>query len=641
MSFHVIMLLSFFYATLAGACGVAFVRLQQPIGYYAEKYDDPHWGSKKLLMLMEKQRNRGQDGAGIAVVKFDMPFGQEYMQQLRFPLENSVDTLFEHVMRDQKQPLSTDPSDWKSQFLYTGEAYLGHLRYGTYCGIQLKYCQPYVRHNEVACRHFALAGNFNMTNTSDLFQKVGDLGFSPVNESDTQVILDTISYYLDKEYERVMSEATDAGLSSRERTEFISQRIDLPLVFKHASRKWDGGYLFCGILGNGDAFLCRDPAGIRPGYYVINDEVIAAASERIALIDTFHLNENEILAVEPGHIIVIKKNGEITNTLFTTPLPEKSCVFERIYFSKASDGQIYEERKALGRELAPQIFDAIGGDLAHTIFTYVPNSSLAAFQGLTDTIGTHASQIALQQIEKDLSKGIVNKKEIQKLASLHVRTEYIITKNQRIRTFISADQNRKNLIAQLYEVTQGVVTPEDTWVVIDDSIVRGATLRDCLIQKLIELNPKKIIIVSSAPPVLYPDCYGIDISQLGKFIAFQAAVSLHKERGTLDLFDGIQAWCSMQKNASSIEIQNQVKQIYEPFTLGELSNKIAELVTPQNTDWKGTVQIVYQSLEGLRRAIPDFKGDWYFSGDYPTPGGFQVLNTSFLNWHKGDSGRSY
>lgn len=601
-------------------CGVALVRLKQPLDYYAKKYGDPAWGIKKLLSLMDKQRNRGQDGAGIAVVKFDMPQGQEYLHQLRSANENSLDYVYEHVMRDLQQPAQTDIKVRKQNCHYLGELMLGHLRYATHSSTDVKCCQPFVHVDTMASKHFALAGNFNMTNTQELFNQLHDWGLSLTSESDTHVILETIAYSLDDEFQKVKNQ------------------IDLVNVLKEASAKWDGGYVFSGILGNGDAFICRDPAGIRPGFYYSDDEVFAAASERVAIMDALDVAEDKVLPIKPGHVIVIKKNGEISETPFTNLLKEKQCSFERIYFSKASDPSIYEQRKALGRQLAQRVYEAIDGDLEHAIFTYIPNSSLCAFQGLVEEINRLARKNVVERIKKTAAVDFL---EIERLASISARTEYLVAKNQKMRTFITTDLNRDSLVAQLYGVTKGVVTPRDTLVVIDDSIVRGTTLRESLVKKLIGLNPKKIVIVSSAPPVMYPDCYGIDMSQLGRFVAFQAALALLKERTEMHLLKEIEASCLKQQYLPANKMQNELKRLYDHFSLEELSDKIAQLVTPTNINWKNKVQVIYQTIDGLHQSMPGFEGDWYFTGEYPTPGGFRVLNTSYLNWCENLDVRSY
>ena len=618
-------------------CGVALVRLNQPISYYAEKYHDPAWGVKKLMMLMEKQRNRGQDGAGMTVVKCHMPSGKEYVHHLRSVSSNAVDHLFEQVLAGLKDvPLNAaHEMDWKNATQFVGEVMLGHLRYATHSGIDLKYCQPFVRTHGMPCRHIALAGNFNMTNTQSLLKQLEQYGIALTTDSDTQVVLDTIAYHLDLEYEQIAR-----GMPGKSPA-MISSQIDLAKVLQNAAKGWDGGYLFCGVLGNGDAFVCRDPAGIRPGYYVYNENVFAVASEKIALIDTFDVGAKEVFPVQPGSILILKQNADLLEKQFTQPLPRRECTFERIYFSKINDPQIYKERKALGKHVAEHVFNEIGRDLAHAIFTYVPNSSLAAFQGLVEEIASLASQDALSMVAENMNKGTASLEDIKKLAVSKPRVEYLVSKNQRIRTFISSDQIRKTLVAQLYEVTKGIVTPEDTLVIIDDSIVRGITLKESLIKKLIELNPKKIIIVSSAPPVMFPDCYGIDMSQIGRFVAFQAAVSLLKEKRQAQLLEKVKHACLAQKNLPVSRMKNVVKEIYDICTSEEIAQKIAELVTPSEVQWNGSIKVIYQSLEGLHRAIPDHQGDWCFSGNYPTQGGFEVLNSSYLQWCEGNDSRSY
>ena len=616
-------------------CGVSFVRLRKPISYYIQRYEDPAWGIKKLLSLMEKQRNRGQDGAGIATVQFNMPAGQEYLQHIRSASENAIESILLHVTGE-LAPVKDVASDAmremqiKRQSPFVAEVFLGHVRYTTHAGAQLKYCQPFVRSHGVTSRQFALAGNFNMTNIAELFRQLQEWGLSPNNESNIQVILDMIAHYLDKEYKRIGSDLLSShSHGDRVRNNMISQQIDLVRVMQEASEHWDGGYVFCGILGNGDAFICRDPAGIRPGYYFYNDDVVAAASEKVALMDVFDLQQEDVFPIKPGHVVVVKQNGEITEKRFAPECEERHCVFERIYFSRPHDRQIYEERKALGRQLAARVLAALGQDIDKAIFTYAPNSSLAAFQGLVEEINHLLRKPMINAIEK---QGVFDLEQIQKLAQTQVKAESLIAKNQRLRTFINPDGVRKNPVAELYEVTKGVVGPENVLVVVDDSIVRGMTLKESLIKKLIGLNPKKILIVSSAPPVLYPDYYGIDISQIEKFIAFQAALAWHNERNGDKLLEEVRQLCIAQKDQPNAKLKNYVKKIYEGISLEELSQKIAQLLLPASTEWKGELQVLYQDLNGLHQAIASAKGDWYFSGEFPTPGGYRVLNNSFIKW---------
>ena len=625
-------------------CGIALVRLRKPLSYYAQQYGDPAWGVKKLLRLIEKQRNRGQDGAGIAVVKLDMPSGQEYLYRLR--TMNGIDSLFEEVSNDLAQSKLTpslDEVEWKKDSSFIGEVLLGHVRYATFSGAKLENCQPFIHPHVIASHHFALAGNFNMTNTAELFKQLEDYGIFPTSPTDTQMILNMIAYHLDKEHETIENQMTLAKrlpLNGRDRIDSISKQIDLSRVLSRAAADWDGGYVLCGILGNGEAFACRDPAGIRPGFYFMNDEVIAVASEKAALASVFDVQMEAIMPIRPGHVLTIKHNGDVIESLFKEPLLQRECTFERIYFSNANDPQIYQERKALGKQLASRVLDALKGNLEHVIFTYVPNSSQAAFQGLIEELTHQAQKATVQRIKEKLEKGDLKTEEIENLVALQPQTEILITKNQKLRTFISSDHVRKTLALQLYEVTKGIVTPETTLVVVDDSIVRGVTLKESLIKKLIGLNPKKIVIVSSAPPVLYPDCYGIDMSQIGRFVGFEAAISLLKEQGQTQILETVKQLCLKQKDFPPHKMQNAVRKIFEKLTLDQISQKIAHLITPQG-EWKGSVEVIYQSLEGLKQALPGFSGDWYFSGDYPTSGGYKVLNDSFLKWMENDDSRVY
>jgi amidophosphoribosyltransferase len=616
-------------------CGIAMVRLRKPIDYYVKNHHDAAWGIKKLLILLERQKNRGQDGTGIAVLKFNTPPDQEYLQHFRSASENSLDDIIGQVMRDldeiEKKGISCE-LDFKKHSPFIGEAYLGHLRYATYSGQQVEFAQPFLRSHPVPCCSLALAGNFNMTNTAALFAQLNSYGVVSSCESDTQAILDLIAYHLDSDYallDRFLVACSKIGHLS------CSHKLDVDIVqiLKNSIAEWDGGYVFCGLLGHGDAFVCRDPAGIRPCFYYIDDEVVAVASERAALMEAFTSGHEAIAQLKPGHVLVISKNGEVFENTICPPVAEKQCSFERIYFSKATDPEIYLGRKALGKNLAKRVFKAVNGDLDQTIFTYVPNTSIVAFRGMVDEIGRLACQAALEKADSQ------EPAPCAKLApAVQPRVEYLITKHQKLRTFISSKKIRKQLAAQSYEMTYGIVSPEDTLVVIDDSIVRGTTFRDSLLPRLFKLKPKKIILVSSAPPVLYPDCYGIDMSQLTEFIAFNAAVALLKENGMDGVLEEVRQTCLQQKELPPSQIVNAVKKIYAPWSLDELSNRIAKLIAPDATI---PIQVIYQSLDGLHQALPGYTGDWYFSGDYPTPGGFKVLNNSYLKWCQLDDSRSY
>jgi amidophosphoribosyltransferase len=624
-------------------CGVGLVRLRKPIEYYITKYQDVAWGTKKLLFLMEKQRNRGQDGAGIAVLKFHMPQGQEYIHQLRSASDNALDEIIAQVQRafqDLEKKKLTDEMSVKQCCPFIGEAILGHVRYATYAGHELKLTQPFLRPHHFPCCNLALAGNFNLTNTADLFHELQNHGIASTCVSDTQAILDCIAYHLDEtSIHKMRYEPGNliAHSSSELVLPVVQPQLDIAQVLKEAAHEWDGGYVFCGLLGHGDVFAMRDPAGIRPGYYYIDDEVIAVASERAALVEAFDAPEEAISQLKPGYALVMEKNGEISESLIVSPLPERQCLFEKIYFSKASDPNIYFGRKILGCNLAKRVFDAVKGDMDHTLFTFVPNTSLSAFQGVIEEISRLSYESTLENIRKNIREANSTENQ-EELVYQQPRVEYIISKNQKLRTFISSKEIRKNLVSQLYDVTRGVVTPEDTLVIVDDSIVRGTTLRESLLPKLLQLKPKKIIIVSSAPPVLYPDCYGIDMSQLGSFIAFDAAVSLLKERGTETVLEEVKQLCMNQRNLPAQKLMNAVKKIYESLTLDEISAQVAKLIAP---DSAVPIQVIYQTLEGLHDAFPEYTGDWYFSGDYPTSGGYKVLNNSFLLWCQKDDSRSY
>lgn len=602
-------------------CGIALVRLRRPLSYYRMVHGSYAWGAFKLGILLREQDNRGQDGAGMAVMKFDMPPGKLYLQRMRYAGENSVDTLL-NAMQEQLQPVTqvgqtADEINIKQEYDSLGEVYVGHVRYATHSTMSVRCCQPYICKNSVASKNFALAGNFNMTNCNQLCEYLTQLGLTPTSAADTHVILEMISYCLKQQHNAIAQRYQ--GLESKELADTIAREIDIVQVMHMASEKWDGGYVFAGILGNGDAFVCRDPAGIRPGFFYINEEVIAAASERVALVNAFHVEPMDIQELKPGFMLVIKRDGSYYEQQFAQLLSPAQCSFERIYFSRSCDPAIYQERKMLGKNLAFCVMDALGSDMEHAIFTYVPNSSEPAFMGLVEQLN-----------EMRMKEG-----------KLAVRVEKLIYKNQRLRTFIANAGQRTDLVARLYTVMRGLVSGTNTLVVVDDSIVRGTTLRESLIRELAKLNPKKIIIVSSAPPVLYPDCYGIDMSQISSFVGFQAAVALLKEQGKQELLEQIYQSCILQNDIPPDQMQDYVQHIYAPFTLTQLSSKIAQLVRTANLEWKGDIQIIYQTVEGLHAAIPVHQGDWYFTGNYPTPGGKKVVNTSYINWYLGSQERAY
>ncbi|MAT81623.1 MAG: amidophosphoribosyltransferase [Phycisphaerae bacterium] len=630
-------------------CGLAMVRLKQPLHVINERFGDAAWGLRRLHLLMEKQRNRGQDGAGIATVKFDMPPGESFFRRLRTTKRNALERIFDSATRD-LEVLRRTPLDWenesqlKSRCEFLGEVYMGHLRYGTHSGRGVANCHPLLRKDNTASRNLAVAGNFNMTNSHQLFEQLVEYGLHPVGDSDTQVILERLGYFLDLEHRQLrnaMGPGSFLGLEGRDLADAISQDIDLVRVLQRASEGWDGGYLFSGLLGNGDVFVCRDPSGIRPGFWIETDEVFAVASERPPLSTVFNISPDDVHQVPPGHVLVMKKNGTLTIERFTDPMPERQCTFERIYFSRGNDPDIYRERKQLGKHLAGRVLDMIDWDVKSAVFSFVPNTAETSYLGLVQEAQRLIRARQIDEVWEHIQQGTAQREELQELQMRQVRAERVAHKDQRLRTFITHDAARRDLVMHIYDIVRDIVTPEDTLVMIDDSIVRGTTLRESIITILGRLNPARIIIVSSAPPICYPDCYGIDMSQLDRFIAFQAAVALVEETGQQDLLEEIEADCEAQADLPPERMKNHVSRLYAPFSQEQIESKIAELVRPKDSDWTGQLDVVYQSIEGLRKAMPAFRGDWYFTGDFPTPGGLRVLNRAYLNWRRGLDQRAY
>ena len=629
---------------LTHECGLAFVRLRKPLHYYQDVYGDAAWGLRKTYLLMQKQYNRGQDGAGLGVLKFDMPAGHQFLLRIRSDKHNAIERIFDAITEDTERLseaiTSETEMDAKRSCRFLGEAYLGHLRYGTHSGNSIAMCHPFIRKSNIASRNIALAGNFNMTNSSELFDKLVDYGLDPVGDNDTQVILEKISHFLNNEHERLIKKHKD--LEGRELAQMVSKELDVGRLLKKAAQYWDGGYVFASLIGNGDAFICRDPAGIRPAFMYISDEVVACASERGALANVFNVDPNEIQQVKPGHVVIVKRDGSIEETEFTKPLALRQCSFERIYFSRGNDPLIYQQRKRLGANLAPHVMKVLGDDINRSFFSYIPNTAETCFLGLLEAVGGALRCIEADAIWDKIQDGSVTREDLSKLNHTRVKAELIAHKDQRLRTFITHDAARRDLVTHIYDITRGLIERDDTLVVVDDSIVRGTTLRESIITSLSQLYPKRIVIVSSAPPIMYPDCYGIDMSQIGKFIAFEAAITLTNEAGNDTLLDEIANKCKEQEKLPTTQMQNQVRALYEQFSLKEISCKIAELVRPTHLDWNGQLDVVYQDVNGLRAAMPDYTGDWYFTGDYPTPGGNAVVNRAYLNWYSGDdSKRAY
>ena len=630
-------------------CGVAQVRLKKPLEYFAEKYGTPLYGYYKLFLLMEKQRNRGQDGAGVAAIKFDMPAGEPYMFRERSVKTNALDRIFKDTLKQyQKLQRNGDilpdyvPSI-KSKYDFCAEYYMGHLRYGTSGGYSLSVCHPFFRRSSWPTKNLMLAGNFNMTNTKELNESLIAMGQHPIFATDTQALLEKVGYHLDEAHDNLYRYLRDEGHDAREISERILGEIDLVKVFCKASKSWDGGYALIGAIGNGDNFILRDPLGIRPVFYFEDDEVFASASERAPLMTIFNKQIEDIEEVPPGHIIVVKRSGELINEQFKEPNPErKQCSFERIYFSRGNDADIYKERKALGAQLSEQVLKEVGHDLENTVVSFIPNTSEIGYFGFLEKLRVDRRNQVKDAILDAQEKGELSEELLDDLIMKNwPRGEKIAHKDQKLRTFISTENSRNEMATHVYDVTYGIVQKADNLVCIDDSIVRGTTLRKSILKILSSLNPKKIIIASTAPQIRYPDCYGIDMSELGKFIAFEAAIALLHEVGKRDTLLEVYRKCIDCLNSEESCGINYVKEIYAPFTAEQISKKIAEIVYPQDRGWNGEVSVVYQSIEGLRKALPDHRGDWYFTGDYPTQGGYRVVNQAFVNYYKKSTGRSY
>jgi len=630
-------------------CGLALVRLRKPLDHYRRTHGDVGWGLRKLYLLMEKQHNRGQDGAGIATVKFDMPPGASFIERSRSAKRNPVERLFDEALGplaalDDAEHELLSELELKRRMPFLGEVHLGHLRYGTFGGQSQDACHPFLRRSIVASRTLAVAGNFNMTNAPELFEKLVQYGLHPVGGSDTQVVLERIGYSIDREHDRLrasMGPESFQQLDGCELAQAVSAELSIARIIRKASADWDGGYTLAGLLGNGDCFVCRDPVGIRPCFMHVDEDVVAMASERAALVTVFDVSPSTVQELEPGHVLIVRRDGKVSIEPFADPQPHRRCTFERIYFSRGNDQEIYAQRKALGRNLAPRVLAAVGEDLERCVFSFIPNTAEAAYLGLTEEIERLMRERRADALWTKIAAGNARREDVDALAGTQVRREKAAHKDQRLRTFITHDRKRRDLVSHVYDITPGVVGPEDTLVVVDDSIVRGTTLRESIITMLARLGPKRIIIASSAPPIAYPDCYGIDMSQLGRFIAFEAAVALLQERGQLALLDDVEARCRRQAASPGERMVNHVKAIYEPISLTELEGKVAALVRSPELAWTGRIDVIYQSVEGLRRAMPAYTGDWYFTGEYPTPGGFKVVNTAYLNWRAKDDRRSY
>lgn len=630
-------------------CGVALIRLLKPLSYYAEKYKNPLYGFNQLFLLMEKQHNRGQDGAGIGCVKLDMAPGHAFMFRERDIRPNALTYIFTKQLKEyreleRKHKIFPEfPNTVKEHFEFGGEVLMGHLRYGTSGNYEKGMCHPYFRKSSWKTRNLMVCGNFNITNTEELNRQLVDRGVHPIFDTDTQTVLEEIGYYLDEEHTRIFREMRDAGVPGAEIPHRISAQIDPIAILRAAAHGWDGGYTIAGLIGNGDSFVMRDPVGIRPGFFLQTDEVVAVASERAALQTIFDAEYDQVREISPGHALVIKNNGKVSHEQFTEPAARRrGCSFERIYFSRGNDADIYRERKALGARLADPILRAVNNDLHNTIFSHIPNTAETAYLGLLDELRRRRRVEVKDAILAAQKDGRLDAKLLDQLIMDNwPRGEKIAHKDIKLRTFISQEHSRTQLASHVYDITYGVVEPTDTLVCIDDSIVRGTTLKQSILRILARTRPKKIVIASTAPQIRYPDCYGIDMSELGKFIAFQAAVALVKDRGLEDLLREIYQECVRQADLPAGSLHNHVRRLYDLFTAEQLSAKIAELVRPPLETWNGEVQIIFQSIEDLRASVGTNDGDWYFTGHYPTAGGLAVLNRAYINFYENKSGRSY
>lgn len=624
-------------------CGIAVIRLLKPLHYYREKYGTPFYGLKKLYLLMQKQHNRGQDGAGMATIKLDVAPGKQYIHRIRATGSGAIQDIFSRINGKLDELKKAKPekfasTDWvKKHAPYAGELMLGHLRYGTYGKNSMDTCHPFLRQNNWQTRNLVVAGNFNLTNVDELFAKLVELGQHPREKADTITVMEKIGHFLDEENEKLFQKFKKAGHTNAEISGLIADNIDVAEVLQNASRKFDGGYTMAGLIGHGDAFVLRDPNGIRPAFWYQDEEVVVITSERPAIQTCFNVPFEKIHEVKPGHALIVRKNGKVTEELINEPGEKRSCSFERIYFSRGNDKNIYQERKALGRYLCPSIIKAIDNDIDHTVFSFVPNTAETAFIGLIDGINLHLDTIKRHEIIQ--LGGKVADEKMMALLNRRPRVEKIAVKDAKLRTFITDDSHRDDLVAHVYDTTYGVVKPSDNLVVIDDSIVRGTTLKHSILRILDRLGPKRIIIVSSAPQIRYPDCYGIDMAKMGDFVAFQATIELIRERNMDELLDEVYEKAKAQMAKPREKSQNVVKAIYDPFTPEEISEKVAHLLTPP--DLKAEVSVIYQSIEGLHHSCPNHKGDWYFTGNYPTPGGHRVANRAFINFMEGKNVRAY
>lgn len=624
-------------------CGIAQIRLLKPLEYYKEKYGTAFYGINKMYLMMEKQHNRGQDGAGFANIKLNTTPGDRYISRIRSNAAQPIQDIFEKINGRINEEIQANPeyaddvSLQKKHIPYVGEVYLGHVRYGTFGKNSIENVHPFLRQNNWMHRNLIVAGNFNMTNVNQLFNNLVELGQHPKEKADTVTVMEKIGHFLDSEVEKLYKKLKKQGFSKVSASPIIADKLNVAKILRKSSKNWDGGYAMAGLLGHGDSFVLRDPSGIRPAYYYKDDEVVVIASERPVIQTAFNVDFDDVHELPPGHAIITKKSGEVNITQILEPLERKACSFERIYFSRGSDAEIYKERKMLGRLLMPEVLKSIDHDTINTVFSFIPNTAETSFYGMVEA--------AQDELNKQKNDAILSEKDtltdarLQEILAHRLRTEKIAIKDVKLRTFITEDSSRDDLVAHVYDVTYGVVKPEDSLVIIDDSIVRGTTLKKSIIKMMDRLNPKQIVVVSSAPQIRYPDCYGIDMARLEDLVAFRAALELLKDNEQYDIVDKVYEKCKEQVDLADQEVKNFVKEIYDPFTDEEISEKISKLLC--DDDVKAGVKVIYQTVDNLHKACPKNLGDWYFTGNYPTFGGNRVVNRAFINFYEGNKDRAY
>ena len=624
-------------------CGIALVRLKKPLQFYKDKYGSAFYGINKMYLLMEKQHNRGQDGAGFASVKFNVEPGTRYVSRVRSNKSQPIQDVFAQINKRingvfEDFPDKKDDVKWQEENMpYIGNLFLGHVRYGTFGKNSIESVHPFLRQSNWRHKNLIVAGNFNMTNSNQMLQELVELGQHPKEFTDTVTVMEKIGHFLEDEVSKLYQQAKKKGFNKKNASPFIEENLSLKKVLKRSSKNWDGGYAMAGLVGHGDAFVLRDPNGIRPTYFYEDDEVVVVASERPVIQTVFNVKIDQVQELERGSALIIKKNGKVSVKKVNEPKEKKSCSFERIYFSRGSDADIYEERKNLGKYVFPQVLKSIDSDISNSVFSFIPNTAETSFYGMTEA----AEDLLNQQKTKKILEGgkSLSSERVTEILSERPRFEKIAIKDAKLRTFIADDNSRDDLVEHVYDVTYGVVKPTDNLVIIDDSIVRGTTLKKSIIRILDRLNPKKIVVVSSAPQIRYPDCYGIDMARIDAFIAFKAALELLKDTNQYHIIDDVYKKCKAQQGREDSEIINYVKEVYKPFTAEEISHKIAEMLKTE--DIKAEVEVIYQSIEGLHKACPDNLGDWYFTGNYPTPGGHRVVNQAFINFYEGNTKRAY